>query len=317
MFFGLLPIDNLNFGWTLIVILPMAPLTASRTWKFLLKLVEPGLALFRKLRFSKELSCLIHLRPALFCNGHHGHCFLVLGLQFVTETSFSSRICSPSSSSSWAEYAPDCSRGKGKPARKNARSKNRCEHCVSQWLVLVSILGRHIGLSQEQVCLNQRIHLSRHCLEASQQNVEPCVVIPDFLTWPSLKIIDEIVHNPASSKYLNRLEMCPQVIKQILNTIWCFQVLYSSHESKARASSRSNSFPALFSSATRVLDTKRRTRLSHCRKSASSNVGISSARPSPYCRGSLLVTSTSEFHCGKSWFDQGACRFHWCHVHSA
>ena len=33
--------------------------------------------------------------------------------------------------------------------------------------------------SQEHVCLDQRIHLSSHRLETSQQNVESCVIIPD------------------------------------------------------------------------------------------------------------------------------------------
>ena len=75
--------------------------------------------------------------------------------------------------------------------------------------------------------LNQRIHLSSHRLEASQQQVESRVVIPDFLTWLTLEIVDEVVYNPSSSEYFNRLNVCPQVIKQILNTIRCFPVLYS------------------------------------------------------------------------------------------
>ena len=99
--------------------------------------------------------------------------------------------------------------------------------------------------------------------------------------------------------------MCCQVIQQI--PFGASKSCIPSHESKARASSRSNSFPALLTGATRVLDTKRRTRLSYCRKSAPSNVGITSLRPSPHCRGSL-VTLTGDFHCGKSWFDQGECR---------
>ena len=41
-------------------------------------------------------------------------------------------------------------------------------------------------------------------------------------------------------------------------------------------------------------------------------------RPSPYCRGSLLVVSTVEFHCASTgefhWFDQEECRSR-CHVH--
>ena len=43
---GFLPIDNLHFGRALIVIFPMAQLTTSRTWKFLLQFAELGLAIF-------------------------------------------------------------------------------------------------------------------------------------------------------------------------------------------------------------------------------------------------------------------------------
>ena len=42
-----LPMDNLHLGRALIVVFPMAQLPTSCTWKFLLELVEPGLALFR------------------------------------------------------------------------------------------------------------------------------------------------------------------------------------------------------------------------------------------------------------------------------
>ena len=53
------------------------------------------------------------------------------------------------------------------------------------------------GPSQDHVCLNQRVHLSSHFLEASLNKiVESRVVIPDFHTWLTLKIADEIVHNP-------------------------------------------------------------------------------------------------------------------------
>ena len=60
---------------------------------------------------------------------------------------------------------------------QSASLRNRHEHGVSQWLVLL-----------------------------------------DFLTWLTLEIADEIVHNPSSFKYFNRLAVYPQVIKQILNT---------------------------------------------------------------------------------------------------
>ena len=63
--------------------------------------------------------------------------------------------------------------------------------------------------------------------EPSQQNVESRVVIPHFLAWLTLEVVDEVVYNPSSSKYLSRLKVCPQVIKQILNTFWCFPVLDS------------------------------------------------------------------------------------------
>ena len=62
---------------------------------------------------------------------------------------------------------------------------------------------------------------------ASQQNVESRVVIPDFLTWLTLEIVDDVVYNPSSSEHFNRLKVRPQVINQILNTIRYFQVLES------------------------------------------------------------------------------------------
>ena len=77
------------------------------------------------------------------------------------------------------------------------------------------------------VCLHQRIHLTTHCLRASQQNDESRVVIHDFLTWLTLEIVDEVVYNPSSPEHFNRLKVRPQVIKQILNTARCFQVLES------------------------------------------------------------------------------------------
>ena len=40
--------------------------------------------------------------------------------------------------------------------------------------------------------------------QASQQNVESRVVIPDFLSWLTLEIEDEIVYNPSSSKDFDR-----------------------------------------------------------------------------------------------------------------
>ena len=50
----------------------------------------------------------------------------------------------------------------------SASLRNRREHGVSQWLVLLG-----------------------------------------FLTWLRLEIADEFVHNPSSSEYFNRLEVCP------------------------------------------------------------------------------------------------------------
>ena len=44
---GFLPIDNLHFGRAITIVFPMAQLPTSRTWKFLLELVELGLAIFR------------------------------------------------------------------------------------------------------------------------------------------------------------------------------------------------------------------------------------------------------------------------------
>ena len=41
--------------------------------------------------------------------------------------------------------------------------------------------------------------------------------------------------------------------------------------------------------------------------------GITSARSPPYCHGSLLVVSTSEFHCRQPWFDQNEGRPQSCH----
>ena len=137
-------------------------------------------------------------------------------------------------------------------------------------------------------------------LEASQQNVESRVAIPGFLSWLTLEIVDEVVYSPSSSEYFDRLKVRPQ----------CFQVLHSS-ESIARPSSRSISLPALLAGATRVLDTQRRTRLSCCLKSAPSNDGTTSPRPSPPCRGSLLMVSPGESH----WFDQGERRRQSCLVH--
>ena len=64
----------------------MAQLPTSSTSEFLLELVELGLASFQRLRFPKELSCPVHLRSALSGKGHHGHCFLVLGLQLVVRS---------------------------------------------------------------------------------------------------------------------------------------------------------------------------------------------------------------------------------------
>ena len=53
--------------------------------------------------------------------------------------------------------------------------------------------------------------------------------------------------------------------------------------------------PESVSPSTRCIKKKkRRTRLSCCLKSVPSNDGITSPRPSPYCRGSLLVVSTEE-----------------------
>ena len=74
--------------------------------------------------------------------------------------------------------------------------------------------SRSVTVSQQQhVCLHHSIHLSSHCFETSQQNVESRVVIPDLLSWLTLEIVDEVVHNPPSSKYFDLLEVRPQVIK--------------------------------------------------------------------------------------------------------
>ena len=40
-------IDHLHFGLAIVIVFPVAQLSTSRTWKFLLELVELGLAIFR------------------------------------------------------------------------------------------------------------------------------------------------------------------------------------------------------------------------------------------------------------------------------
>ena len=44
---GFLTIDNLYCGQAIIVVFPLAQVTAFHTWKFLLELVKSGLAIFR------------------------------------------------------------------------------------------------------------------------------------------------------------------------------------------------------------------------------------------------------------------------------
>ena len=44
---GFLPIDNLHVSRAIVVVFPMIQLPTSGTWKFLLELVELGLAVFR------------------------------------------------------------------------------------------------------------------------------------------------------------------------------------------------------------------------------------------------------------------------------
>ena len=56
--------------------------------------------------------------------------------------------------------------------------------------------------------------------------VSPWHVLLDFLTWLALEIADEVVHNPSSSEYVHRLDVYPQLIKQIVNSIRGFHVLY-------------------------------------------------------------------------------------------
>ena len=156
--------------------------------------------------------------------------------------SSASGTCSSSSSSSWAsttstwaEHAPDCFRCKGTPPRKSpargiavsiASLRSSYSYRLMAALTICDCFSANKLVSQEHLCLNQRIHLSSHCLEVYRQNVEFSVVIPDFLTWLALEIMDEIIHSPTLSKYFNRLKKCPWVIKLILNTIQGFQVLY-------------------------------------------------------------------------------------------
>ena len=61
----------------------------------------------------------------------------------------------------------------------------------------------------------------RNCRE---HGVSQWLVLLDFLASLTLEIADEVVHNPSSSEFFNEH---PQVIKQILNTVRCFPVLYS------------------------------------------------------------------------------------------
>ena len=122
----------------------------------------------------------------------------------LSEASPASGTCDSSSSSSrasttWAEHAPDCLRCKGThpckaPARFFAvgmaslsgsylyRVMAALTICDCFSVNKLAFLSELIGLSQEHVCLNQRIHLSSHGLEASQQKVDSRVVVPDFLS---------------------------------------------------------------------------------------------------------------------------------------
>ena len=130
-----------------------------------------------------------------------------------SEASFTSRTGSSSSPSSrasttWAECAPDCFQCKGTPPRKvpargiavsMASLSGSYSYRFMAALTICDCFSNDNLAFQEHVCLNQRIHLSSHCFEASQQNVESRVLITDFLTWLTFEIVDEVVCNPSSS----------------------------------------------------------------------------------------------------------------------
>ena len=94
----------------------------------------------------------------------------------------------------------------------------------------------------------------------------------------------------------SRLRDTQYYVKECSTPFDVSQSWIPSHKSDVCPPSRSKNLPALLSGTTRVLDTKRRTRLSYCLKSVPSNDRITWLRPSPHCRGSLLVLSTDEFH---------------------
>ena len=90
-----------------------------------------------------------------------------------------------------------------------------------------------------------------------EHDVTQWLVLLDFTTWRTIEIADHVVHNPSSSEYFNRLEVHPQVIKQIFNAVGVSKSCIPSHASNARPSRRSKSLSALLSGVTRLLDTRR------------------------------------------------------------
>ena len=166
-----------------------------------------------------------------------------------SEASFSSRTCSPSSSSSWASAT----------WAEYTRSK--------QWN----------NTSQSSSTRNRRVH-----------GVCPWLVLLDFLTWLTLEIADEVVHNPSSSEYVHRLDVYPQLIKQIVNSIRGFHVLYffTLIEGSCFQSLQQFTSPSFWGHSCIA---HKETNPPYCLKSAPSNVGVTSPRPSPYCRGSFIA----------------------------
>ena len=97
--------------------------------------------------------------------------------------------------------------------------RNRREHCVSQWLVLLSTLAA--PTISDCFSADKLAFLKDTCAlitgftcpatASKRLNNMLNLVIPDFLSWLTLETVDEVVHNPSSSKYFNRLQVCPQV----------------------------------------------------------------------------------------------------------
>ena len=79
-----LPVDNLYFSRAIIVVCPLAQLTTFRTWKFLLELVNSGLA-----RSTSVLRCFAMVNMAI-------------ASWWSSEASFASRTSTSSFSSSWS-----------------------------------------------------------------------------------------------------------------------------------------------------------------------------------------------------------------------